>query len=94
MLAHNRRDIGCRARHASTTRQQSGNPRPDPFRRRLDVPVRDVRVPKGHRGIAVTELRRDNRQGNALDHAPAGVRMPQVVEAYVLDADVPPDPVP
>lgn len=62
-------------RAKSAARQQFGNPRTDPFRRRLDVPVGGVHVSKGHRGIAVAKQPGHDRQRNALDHALARVRM-------------------
>lgn len=68
--------------------------RADPFRRRLDVLVGNVRVPQGHRNLAVTKQPRHRRQRYALHDGIAGEIVSQVMEAHILESGTRPNEVP
>ena len=55
-----------------------------PLRRRLDIPIGDMRVAQGHPHVPVAEQPRDDRQRDALHDRVAGEGMAQIVEARVF----------
>ena len=66
----------------------------DPFRRRLDVAVRQVSVAQRHLHVGVAQQARDHRQGHSVHHGMACHGMTQVMEADILNAGFASDAIP